>query len=352
MFKTNTKFHTKFHTKLRLLSVAVVMSGLTGCSSLSSVFQQEGYEHSFAGSGAIFQKNAFSQLNLCNTMIQFGLAEVVKLDKKDKNAQLLEKELTSYFKKDKTPEQFCRIKSGFEAPPENSGGETAEPAKPQEQVADSTLSESSTTKTVKIENGKKVTETKITTITTEPLKKKEQVAKKAELENRPFVAKRNGFAHHVMALSEQKCGVYKNFLLRDKAKVGTLLGSMTTLFASTSTVLTNTQTAKLFAAGSTASSGINAVYSKERFATLTMEVLTAGIDKRRAAIKVEINENLKKDLLEYPVTAALADALHYHASCSAVTGFEVAKQAIAQQPAKETPADDAAKKTTEDTSAE
>ena len=349
MFKTNTKLHTKFHTKLRLLSVAVVMSGLTGCSSLSStmssVFQQEGYEDSFAGSGAIFQKNAFTQLNLCNTMIQFGLAELVDSD-------MLEKELTSNFKIDEKPKQFCRIKSGLEAPPENSGGETVKPAKPQEQVADSTLSESSTTKTVKIENGKKVTETKITTITTEPLKKKEQVAKKAELENRPFVAKRNGFAHHVMALSEQKCGVYKNFLLRDKAKVGTLLGSMTTLFASTSTVLTNTQTAKLFAAGSTASSGINAVYSKERFATLTMEVLTAGIDKRRAAIKVEINENLKKDLLEYPVTAALADALHYHASCSAVTGFEVAKQAIAQQPAKETPADDAAKKTTEDTSAE
>ena len=143
-----------------------------------------------------------------------------------------------------------------------------------------------------------------------------------------MVAKRNNFVSHIMALSEQQCGEYKKFLVRDKQKVGTLLGSLTTLFSGASAILTHAHTASVFAAASGVSSGINSVYNQERFAALAIEVITAGIDTRRTAIANEIKGEFKTGLMEYPVSAALAHAMRFHGACSAVTGFEVAKESI------------------------
>jgi hypothetical protein len=133
-----------------------------------------------------------------------------------------------------------------------------------------------------------------------------------------------------MGLSEQRCGAYKTFLLRDKAKVGTMLGTLTTLFAGTSAVLTHAKTASAYAAGASAFSGINAVYSQERFANLALEVVTSGINQRRTSLANTIKENFTKNLVEYPVGMAVDDALRYHAACTAVTGLEEAKDSISR----------------------
>jgi hypothetical protein len=61
-----------------------------------------------------------------------------------------------------------------------------------------------------------------------------------------------------------------------------------------------------------------------------MEVISKGIDLRRREIEEKIKKNLDTDLINYPVNAALADALRFHAACSAVTGFEVAKESVSE----------------------
>ncbi|MFT4925406.1 MAG: hypothetical protein ACI8WB_001499 [Phenylobacterium sp.] len=274
----------KIQTPFRLLSGAILMSTMVGCSNLATMFQQESYEQSSAGSGAIFHKKAFTELNLCNTMVQFDLAQVINVN--DDNFPALEIELNSdltYLTGDETPpKQLCKFISGLE--------------------------ESITKKAIKA-----------------PEQQKEA---KSSLKSPSVVASRNNFVSYIMALSEQKCSEYKKFLVRDKQKIGTLFGSLTTLFAGTSAILTHAHTAKVFAAASGVSSGINSVYDQERFAALAMEVITAGIDTRRTAIANETKGKFKTGLMEYPISAALADAMRFHGACSAVTGFEVAKESI------------------------
>jgi hypothetical protein len=139
---------------------------------------------------------------------------------------------------------------------------------------------------------------------------------------------RNNMVSYLMAISDQKCGTYKNNILRSKAEFSTVMGITSTLFAGTSAVLTHAHTASAFAAGSAAASGSSAVFTQERFSNLAVEVITAGIDQRREEIYADVKAKFPDDISTYPVANALKDALAYHSACSAVTGLEVAKSSI------------------------
>lgn len=306
-----------------LFSVVTILStlvGLAGCSAIKRAASPDEHVTTFSGSGTIFYKGDFSKLNLCNLLIRFGLAEVkttesgargIKNAINIEDSEIVESTDIAEVSEGKTstinvvsevtpgffssglalPEQICVINSG---------------------VANSALQAVVTEETMKKGAGTKITKTTTQSVVANP----------------EFEAKRNNFVSYVMALSEQKCGVYKSNLLRERAEFSTLMGGLSTLFAGTSAVLSHGLTASAFAAGAGVSSGINAVYAQERFANLTVEVITAGIDQRRKELEDAVIDKFKTNLNVYPVGYAIKDALSYHAACTAVTGLEVAKNSI------------------------
>ena len=256
----NGKYSLKKVTKILL--AGLTMTGVVGCTSLKSSFIMENKETTHAGAGSLFQDDEFEELNLCNTLIEFGLAKVVA----GGSTKALVEKHSATFKEDKAPDYLCEL-----VMPANTAQQTE------------------------------------------------------------FKMRRNEFVTYLMGVSEQRCGNYKNYIVRDRAKIGTWLGGLTAVFAGTATVLTHEKTIRLFAAGAGATSSIDAVYEQERYANLAAEVITAGINTRRKEIRKNIEDNFKQPVDKYPIRKALAEGLRYHAACNAVTGFEVAHESIERQ---------------------
>ncbi len=149
----------------------------------------------------------------------------------------------------------------------------------------------------------------------------------------PFHRRRDELQDHIIAASNQKCSGYKRLLHGLKGDYESAWGSVATVLAGTSAVVTHVKSAQAFAAGSVAASGIRSELDNAYFASKTVEVITAGINSRRAEILTEINEARKQSssqTVTYTLNRAVADALRYHSACSAITGMEVAIESIAR----------------------
>jgi len=75
--------------------------------------------------------------------------------------------------------------------------------------------------------------------------------------------------------------------------------------------------------------GVRATPPKQFTSGLTVQVVSLGIDTRRAGILQGIRGRQDEDPASYPVEAAVADALLYHQACSMVAGLEAAGEALA-----------------------
>jgi hypothetical protein len=76
-------------------------------------------------------------------------------------------------------------------------------------------------------------------------------------------------------------------------------------------------------------SGVRAAPPKQFTSGLTVQVVSLGIDTRRASILQGIRGRQQEAPSSYPVEAAVSDALLYHQACSMVAGLEAAGEALA-----------------------
>ena len=102
---------------------------------------------------------------------------------------------------------------------------------------------------------------------------------------------------------------------------------LATLLSGAAAVVPHAQTAKALAAGSTVSTGLLTTYNEAYFNNLAVTVVSSGISKQRESILASISKLKSKPLSEYPVNAAIADALAYHDACNIVSGMEAAAKA-------------------------
>ncbi len=142
--------------------------------------------------------------------------------------------------------------------------------------------------------------------------------------------RRNDLQNRIIAASNQRCETYVRALIDSRAQTQTNWTSMTALLSGAATVVTPASLAKVFAAGATASTGIVGAYNQAYFNNLTINVITAGIDKQRTAVFQNIVTNQAKEMTDYTIQAAVADAVAYHAACNIVAGMTTASQATAQ----------------------
>lgn len=166
-------------------------------------------------------------------------------------------------------------------------------------------------------------------------------------------ARRNAIQERILAASEQRCGSYKIFLKQYEGESNFLMGAITTALAGAGALVSPVTAARALSGSAGVMSGVNAEFNDKLFAKLTIQVLTKAIDARRKSIYEQIlkNRGSKKDtggtdgngdtttdkdgkgtkagsLEEYPVEAAIKDALTYHAACSLIVGLEEAGAAI------------------------
>jgi hypothetical protein len=150
------------------------------------------------------------------------------------------------------------------------------------------------------------------------------------------IARRDDLQDRVLAASNQKCGQYFIFLHGNKADWELKLGGVSSLLAGAGAVVSHMPSAQAFSAAAGVASAARAERSQAYFANLAIEVVTSGIRSRRGKILEEIAQKRANHLkngaghVYYSVSGALSDAIEYHSTCNAVTGFEVAAESISR----------------------
>lgn len=153
--------------------------------------------------------------------------------------------------------------------------------------------------------------------------------------------RRNDLQQRIVSASNQKCGAYLRTIVSSRAETTTLWSGFATLFSGAASVLGHAATAKAFAAGSTVSNGVLGTFNEAYFNNLAVNIIASGITARRLKILETIEAGKGKSMSAYPVNAAIADAVEYHAACNIISGMETA--ANATKDAASTSAGNAAK---------
>jgi len=139
--------------------------------------------------------------------------------------------------------------------------------------------------------------------------------------------RRNDLQDRIIAASNQRCGAYLRVLVSSKSQTQMGWGGLATLLSGAATVTTPAAAAKVLSAGSTISNSYLSLYNEAYFNSLSINVISAGIAKHREGLLQYMGGERSKEMNEYPVNRAIADALSYHAACNIVTGLEAAANA-------------------------
>jgi uncharacterized protein YceK len=139
--------------------------------------------------------------------------------------------------------------------------------------------------------------------------------------------RRNDLQDRIIAASNQRCAAYLRVLISSKAQTQMGWGGLATLLSGAATVTSPVAAAKVLSAGSTISNSYVSLYNEAYFNSLSINVISAGIAKHREGLLQFMNSERKKEMKDYPVNRAIADALSYHAACNIVSGLEAAAAA-------------------------
>jgi hypothetical protein len=136
--------------------------------------------------------------------------------------------------------------------------------------------------------------------------------------------RRNRIQDRLLAASEQRCNLFKNYLKRVETYQSTTFGILTTVLAGAGAIATGTVNSRAFAGLAGITSGMGAELKEGFFSNLASQVITPGIDLRREKILKEINDKRNSNIRQYTVEAAIRDVALYHGACNINVGLEEA----------------------------
>lgn len=141
--------------------------------------------------------------------------------------------------------------------------------------------------------------------------------------------RRNSIQERILSVSLSRCNVFKTYLRRDQADKNFLLGSATTVAAVLGAVLPGAETAKHMAGAAGIFSGIRSEYNEAYYANLAAHVIAKGIEVRQeTAYKRIRDEGQSKRMSDYPLEAAIKDAVYFDGLCSVVAGLDQASASV------------------------
>ena len=139
---------------------------------------------------------------------------------------------------------------------------------------------------------------------------------------------RNQVQERILAASNQVCGEYKHGLKQLDSRVNFILGSLTTGLAGAGAIFTGADIVRALSGAAGIASGVRAEFNEDYFQSLTIQVITDGLESKRQEIYEKILEEREKGVVKYPVQRAIKDAILYHEHCSLISGLEQAAISI------------------------
>jgi hypothetical protein len=130
--------------------------------------------------------------------------------------------------------------------------------------------------------------------------------------------------------SHTLCTIYKKQTMQTATIQNLVFGDATTLLSALAAIFTQASVVRPLAGAAAIASGFRSEFNADVFANLNLQVITAGIEKRRSEYYAAILKARQCTIQEYPLQEAIKDAFYFHASCSLYAGLEEANLSIKQ----------------------
>jgi hypothetical protein len=151
-----------------------------------------------------------------------------------------------------------------------------------------------------------------------------------DITNSKHIYERNSIQERVVWASNQRCGEFKRQLKELQAETSLTLGILATALGGAGAIFTSPGTSRALSGGAGVTSGANAETQSALFNKLAVHVIAQGIDARRDQLYKEIRKRQGETLVAYPLEAAIADAVNYHAACGSIEGLIQAGEAVSK----------------------
>ncbi len=148
--------------------------------------------------------------------------------------------------------------------------------------------------------------------------------------------RRNRIQDTIKMAADARCGTYLKYLSRVEKTQSQFFDGTSTLLSGFGTVARVASTGQLLSGLSTMTKGVGAELRHSYFGSLGADVIAPAIEVARADRWAKLEEWRKKEISDYTVEAAVADAIRYHNSCTMNEGLEKAK-ALVQSASAVTP---------------
>jgi hypothetical protein len=140
---------------------------------------------------------------------------------------------------------------------------------------------------------------------------------------------RNCIQERVLAASVQRCNAFESNLQRTFARNNFFSGLVSTATGTAGALVTGVEAARILSGISGVASGYRAEFNQDYMSNLAAYVIIDGIEKRRRDVYAQIQlRGQGKGLADYPLEAAVKDALLFHGQCSVIAGFQEASDSI------------------------
>lgn len=140
---------------------------------------------------------------------------------------------------------------------------------------------------------------------------------------------RNSVQERMIAASVSRCNVFKTYLRRQQTDVNFIYGTLTTAAGALGAIATGVDASRLMAGAAGLFSGIRAEYNQTYYSNLAAHVIIKGIEVKQELVYRQIqSEGQTKSVDNYPMEAAIKDAMFFDGQCSTVTGLTQAGASI------------------------
>lgn len=144
--------------------------------------------------------------------------------------------------------------------------------------------------------------------------------------------RRNRIQERLFAVSNQSCAAFKHYLMSNPDKKRGFISGMASVARSATRIVAGPGVGMALRGVESVFSRDKEVFNIELFASLTMQVITDGIDtRRREILETVLKSRADKRIAEYTVEAALKDAIYYHEQCNVFAGMRKAHNLLLKE---------------------
>lgn len=141
--------------------------------------------------------------------------------------------------------------------------------------------------------------------------------------------RRNAVQERIISVAVSRCNVFKTYLRRDQSNQNFLLGSLTTVSGTLGAIMNGVNASRNLAGMAGIFSGIRSEYNQAYYSNLAAHVIVKGIETKQETVYRRIqSEGQNKSIDDYPMEAAIKDALYFDGLCSVVTGLDQASASV------------------------